>query len=138
MPVEREILRISLRCDESAPGIARRALGELDDVDPVREDALLVVSELVTNAVLHSEAESGDQLELVASVHAGRLRIAVTDPGRSESDPAPVRSEPSGNGGYGLRMLDAIAPRWGSERAGGMRVWAELTTRQPGSADYRR
>ena len=59
-----EILRLRLRCDASAPRLARRALERLDVITSVREEALLVTSELATNAVMHSGSEPSEEIEL--------------------------------------------------------------------------
>jgi anti-sigma regulatory factor (Ser/Thr protein kinase) len=121
-----ELLRRYLPCDSSAPRLARQALAGLDAIKPVRNDALLVASELVTNAVLHSGCHPSEQLEVVAETLPGGLRIVVTDPGRSDRAP---KLKPSfvGPGGNGLRVVDALARRWGTERREGLRVWAELS-----------
>lgn len=119
------LLRCLLPCDASAPRTVRRALGALDVIGPVRDDALLVASELVTNAVLHSGCDPSEEVEFVAELLPGTLRIAVTDPGRSGRAPAPQPNY-TGRGGFGLRAVAAIARRWGTERQTGRLVWAEL------------
>jgi anti-sigma regulatory factor (Ser/Thr protein kinase) len=120
-----ELLRRRLRCNASAPHLAREALGALGVIEPVRDDVLLVASELVTNAVLHSGCTPGEELALVAKLIPGGLEIAVTDPGRSDTTPTP-RPSYAGPGGVGLRIVEALARRWGTERRHGRRVWAEL------------
>jgi anti-sigma regulatory factor (Ser/Thr protein kinase) len=121
-----QTLRLRLRCDASAPKLAREAVGKLDVSGGVRDDALLVVSELATNAVLHSGCDPSEEIEVVAEFLPDALRIAVTDAGRSGSTPAPRAAEDFAPGGMGLRVVQAIARGWGAERLGGMRVWAEL------------
>ncbi len=120
-----ELLRRCLPCDASAPGLARQALAALDVIKPVRTDALLIASELVTNAVLHSGCDPSDEVEVVAETLPGGLRLEVTDPGRSGC--APTLKPPTEEaGGVGLRIVAELARRWGVERRGGTRVWAEL------------
>lgn len=119
------LLRRHLPCDASAPRLARQALAALDLIKSVRDDALLVASELVTNAVLHSGCDPSEEVEVVAEALPGALRIAVTDPGRSDSAPI-VKPSAGEAGGVGLRVVDALARRWGTERREGRRVWAEL------------
>ena len=119
-------LRLRLRCDSSAPKLAREAVGKLDVTGPARDDALLVVSELATNAVLHSGSDPNEEIEIVAEVLPDRLRIEVTDGGRSDNTPVPRADEYAGPGGIGLRVVQAIAHGWGTERGNGTRVWAEL------------
>jgi hypothetical protein len=56
-----ELLRLLMRCDSSAPRLARDALRTVAAIDLVRSDAILVVSELVSNAVLHAGCEPGER-----------------------------------------------------------------------------
>ncbi len=88
-----------------------------------RDDAALLVTELVANVVDHVGGEASLTLELTSS--EGWLRIAVRD----GSSVRPVVQELSQERprGRGLRMVRAIADRWGSEdHQGGKRVWFEL------------
>jgi anti-sigma regulatory factor (Ser/Thr protein kinase) len=121
-----EILRLRLRCDVSAPRLARKALERLTEIIPVREDALLVASELTSNAVLHSGAAPNGQIELCAKLVPEGLRIEVIDEGRSGDTPHTRESDIALPGGFGLPVVEAVSHRWGSERLRGMRVWAEL------------
>lgn len=114
----------------TAPGQARRHVASaLQDV-LTREDvesATLVVSELVTNAVLH--AGTGCEVHLVLEGRVLRLRVLDGEPRQ------PVRrlafSDELGTG-RGLRMLEVLARRWGVEQTvppepAGKAVWCELT-----------
>ena len=91
--------------------------------DDLTDDARLVVSELVTNAVVHAKTE----LELVLELRPNELRIRVTDQGAG-SRIAPSEAGASDTGGRGLHLVDALADRWGIEhrveRAPGTTVWA--------------
>ncbi|MGH2883721.1 MAG: hypothetical protein ACRDPA_13660 [Solirubrobacteraceae bacterium] len=49
-----ELLRLLMRCDASAPQLARDALRTVAAIDLIRSDAILVASELVSNAVMHA------------------------------------------------------------------------------------
>ena len=90
------------------------------------DDAALVASELTTNAIRHSGADPGDEIELRAILGIGVLVIEVIDGGRSDTSPHTRPPDTLLPGGFGLPVVAAIARRWGSERHGGMRVWAEL------------
>ncbi|WP_254792736.1 SpoIIE family protein phosphatase [Streptomyces sp. CC77] len=85
--------------------------------------ALLVVSELVTNAVAHTRGE----VRLDLTLAGDRLRIAVND----TSPRAPVRAASTdweATGGRGLLLVEAVSASWGSlPLGGGKQVWAELT-----------
>jgi anti-sigma regulatory factor (Ser/Thr protein kinase) len=88
-----------------------------------RDDAALLVTELVTNVVDHVGGEASLTLELESS--DGWLRIAVAD----GSSVRPVMRELDRDNprGRGLRLVQAIAARWGAEdHQGGKRIWLEL------------
>jgi anti-sigma regulatory factor (Ser/Thr protein kinase) len=87
------------------------------------DDAALLVTELVANVVDHVGGEASLAVELQLS--GGRLRIAVAD---GSSVPPVVRElDMHSPRGRGMRLVQAIADRWGSEdRDGGKRVWLEL------------
>jgi anti-sigma regulatory factor (Ser/Thr protein kinase) len=88
-----------------------------------RDDAALLVTELVANVVDHVGGEASLSLELELS--DGWLRIAVAD---GSSVRPVVRELDTGHPrGRGLRLVQEIADRWGSEEhRGGKRVWFEL------------
>lgn len=90
--------------------------------DSVLQDALVVVSELVTNAVVHAGTDS----DLEVRLSEGALEIRVTD----TSTRPPVRHVADGDPGTrgrGLVLLDALSSRWGIERlTGGKTVWVVL------------
>ncbi len=118
-------LRLSLRCDESAPRAVRDAMAALRCPGSVLGDAMLVASELVTNAVRHSLGTADDRLIVLIDTNRW-LRIAVLDPGRSGRR-AEVADRPGGRGGLGLKVVDQLARRWGARRReDGYQVWAEL------------
>jgi anti-sigma regulatory factor (Ser/Thr protein kinase) len=122
-------LQLRLDRDPQAPSLARAAVtgfcqrGELDD-DQASTLALLV-SELVSNAVMHSQAPPASSIVLsVRRLDDGALRVEVIDRG-SGFDAAP-RDPALSKGGYGLFLVDRQASRWGVDREGGTRVWFEL------------
>ncbi len=93
--------------------------------DALVEDARLVVTELVTNAIRHA----GTTIEVWLELRQGSMHIAVTD---HASGTVGVRSsEPSSDEqeGRGLRIVAAVSDRWGvtqTEHGEGKVVWAEL------------
>ncbi|MFL5859195.1 MAG: ATP-binding protein [Solirubrobacteraceae bacterium] len=116
---------MSVRCDEHAPRAVRTALSRLDGLGRVLSDAMLIASELVNNAVLHSSCTAADSLD-VRVTRNGRVRLCVLDPGVS-GRAARITERPMGLGGLGLKIVQQLAEDWGSHRAGqGHEVWAEL------------
>ncbi|GLW72767.1 hypothetical protein Kpho02_50660 [Kitasatospora phosalacinea] len=91
-------------------------------VDEEADTALLVVSELVTNAVAHTQGE----IRLDLTLTGDRLRVAVND----ASSRAPVRVESSdweATGGRGLLLVAAMSAAWGSvPLGGGKQVWCDI------------
>ena len=122
-----ELLRLLMRCDSSAPRLARDALRAVAAIDLVRSDAILVVSELVSNAVMHAGCEPGEEIELVVEMRSTAVRLAITDRGCSDEAPTVRGPEYPGPGGLGLRIVETLAHCWGVERRSGTLVWAELS-----------
>jgi anti-sigma regulatory factor (Ser/Thr protein kinase) len=104
----------------------RDAVREIAGIGWLVGDAMLVASELVSNAVIHSGAGSNELIEVHVVLGEDRLLISVRDPGRSGRIAKP-RSDEDAFGGLGLRLVQQLSERWGAERNDGQRVWAELS-----------
>jgi anti-sigma regulatory factor (Ser/Thr protein kinase) len=118
-------LALELPAEPESAAAARRAVeGGLALEGETLETVKLLVSELVTNSVRHAGLPSGAEIALRARVGGGLVRVEVCDTGRG-FDPAD-RAEPSEAGGWGLRLVEALADRWGVETAPVVRVWFEL------------
>lgn len=105
---------------------------------PLAETLILLVSELVTNAVVHtgcaavvrlflpgvgSDAESPDPAPGAGA--EGVVRLEVAD--RSTRAPVPRCVDGEATGGRGLALVDGLADRWGwSAEGAGKRIWCEL------------
>ncbi|GGV16212.1 hypothetical protein GCM10010293_09580 [Streptomyces griseoflavus] len=89
------------------------------------ETAELVVSELVTNAIVHTASS-----HIVCELHEGGdlVRIAVRDEGCAPDRPrANTRQRPDDEHGRGLLLVDALCHSWGAHEQGpGLLVWADL------------
>ena len=124
-----EALEVTLPLDARAPGAARIVVEGLRGRVPpsVLDDALLVVSELVTNSVRHSGAPDGAVVVIRVQLTGTMVRLEVEDPGPRRRD-RPAGPGSRGGGGFGLNLVRALSERWGLERvvAGGTRVWAQL------------
>lgn len=93
-------------------------------LDDLVDDALLVLSELVANAVLHGRGPIVVALERLT----GGVRIEVCDEG--DGAVSVVRGPLDRVSGRGLMIVDHVTDRWGVDPAGdGLSVWAELTVR---------
>jgi anti-sigma regulatory factor (Ser/Thr protein kinase) len=118
---------LELQRNVEAPGIARAAVnricGSLDLSQSEQHTLTLLVSELVSNAVLHSSGPADAPVFLAATVGEDVVQIAVTDAGRGF---APRPQDHRTGGGYGLYLVDRAASRWGIDQVDGTRVWFEL------------
>ena len=112
----------SLESVPAAGGEARRHLAGLADRLPAGAfgDLRTVVSELVNNCVVHG---SGGPIELsIEHASSGFIRGTVSDGGMG---PVEISSQRVGHGGYGLRLVDLLACRWGVN-VPSRDVWFEL------------
>ena len=111
-----------------APGLARRLISETFDgtLDGGELDrAMLLVSELVTNAVRHGRGK----ITLKGSLDQDRLLVEVIDEG-SGFERVVRDSEFDEVGGWGLGIVDAEASRWGVHE-GTTHVWFEIERSGP-------
>lgn len=114
-------LRLPPRTD-SVPAARRYARDELRDSSADVDTVLLLVSEVVTNAVLHARSE----VVVVVQQRGGVARVEVSD--SSPVRPRPHRFTAESATGRGLRLLEQLALRWGTDPSedGGKVVWFEV------------
>ncbi len=94
----------------------------IDGVPPARRtDVLLLVSELVSNSIIH--ADEGADIEVAVTSRPGRVRVEVSDEGPG-IDPHMAESAT----GWGLRLVELLSDSWGIGRPPGGRVWFEVDT----------
>lgn len=110
--------------------VVRAVLADARVSTDATETALLLVSELVTNAVLHADGRP----VLDVAVAPERLRISVSDTGHGMPEVQtdnPLLSDH----GRGMLLVDSLSSRWGSEPTGprGKRVWFELEASSAGA-----
>ena len=118
-------LRATLRAEPEQVAEARRLVSDYlrDRGEEDGEVAVLLTSELVTNAILYGHGP----LELRAHTEGSALRIEVRD--QEPASPPVLRSDADLTeiGGRGLQLVDTLADRWGwSAEAEGKVVWFEL------------
>jgi anti-sigma regulatory factor (Ser/Thr protein kinase) len=89
-------------------------------------DARLLVSELVANAIEHVSEEG--HIELRIDVDERRLRVEVLDPGPGFT-PVPRPPDAPKDSGWGLHFIAQVADRWAVDVEGRARVWFELESR---------
>jgi anti-sigma regulatory factor (Ser/Thr protein kinase) len=115
---------INLEPHPSSAGEARRFVRRtLEDwgLIHMEEAAVLLTSELITNAMLHA----GSPMELKLHRRVGLLRVEVCDDSRRE--PARRHYEADATTGRGLALVEALASEWGVDTAGnGKSVWFTL------------
>ena len=120
------VLRLALPPDVPAVRLARRATRDalaawqLADLE---EDAVLLVSELVTNAIRHAVDTGAIGLELTSADTWLRLEVQDGDPHWRLKPSSPDDDE----SGFGFVLVDSLAGRWGIRRVcAGKAVWVEL------------
>jgi anti-sigma regulatory factor (Ser/Thr protein kinase) len=108
----------------SARRFVAAALRRWECADDLVDLALLLTSELVTNAYRHA----GTETRVTVGVDGDRVRVEVRDIGSGEPELRP--HDTSRVDGRGLQIVDALAERWGYEsNDGGTSVWFELVHR---------
>ena len=124
---DRYVIDLQLRHDREAPAIARSFAEEHSDDLPTHLmcDAELLVSELVTNAVLHGRPQITLHIDLDPPV----MGVSVSDGGNGFQRPStlPPPSQPHGRG---LLIVEAIARQHGitmMAESPGTTVWFELS-----------
>ncbi len=117
-----------LPADSISPTAARewaRLTGCQEHAVPLLNEALLLISELVTNAVLHG----GPPILLAIECDGDLLRVRVRD--GSPAVPVPRVAGPDAEGGRGMTLVDLLTDTWGvvpvaDEHGIGKQVWFEL------------
>lgn len=123
--------RIRLPFDLSTPGIARTKLAAFLTVQRAApsavDDALIVLSEMIANAISHGEPGSEGTIEITWSIDASRglLELSVHDAGEGASL-EPIDFDNDSLSGRGLSIISRVADRWWVDMTSGTRVNAEL------------
>ena len=110
--------------------LARQYLAQVLEGSPVAEDAVLCLSELASNAVVHSRSrQPGGAFTVRAQLQSQHLRVEVCDQGGSWDSSGRLNAEDQN--GRGLLIVGRLAARWGCEghSESGWTVWFELDTR---------
>lgn len=103
---------------------ARRCLALLLDGSPAADDAAVCLSELATNAVIHSRSRDGGHFTVTIYAADHHLRVEVRDQG----GPWESRPEPDERRGRGLLIVSKLADSWGrdGDSTSGWTVWFDM------------
>ncbi|MEW2548949.1 ATP-binding protein [Streptomyces sp. NPDC047002] len=129
-----QVLQVQLEigADPAEVGRARRwvrsrlAGSGMERDEPTAESLVLIVSELVTNAVVHAGCPAVLRILFgLGAADAGTVRVEVAD--ACATPPSPRHARGDDTGGRGLELVDGLADRWGWQPEGaGKRVWCEV------------
>ncbi|MER5874897.1 MULTISPECIES: ATP-binding protein [unclassified Streptomyces] len=124
-------VQLEIRPDPAEVGRARRwarsrlAGSGIEADEPLAETLILLVSELVTNAVVHTGCPAVLRLCLPGGGDAATVRLEVAD--SCARPPIPRHAEGDETNGRGLELVDGLADRWGWNPEGaGKRIWCEV------------
>lgn len=121
-------LELELERSVDAPSVARAAIvGFCQDSDSSPSTiatVMLLVSEIVTNAVVHPDVDPPGKVELFAQLGKEIIRVEVSDEGTGFT---PKKRNPGQlGGGFGLYLLEKESARWGVESSPHTKVWFEV------------
>lgn len=134
-------VQLEVGADPAEVGRARRwarsrlAGSGIEADEPVAETLILLISELVTNAVVHTGCPAVLRMLLprVLADAPGTVRVEVAD--RSSRPPAQRHADGDDTNGRGLELVDGLADRWGWQPEGaGKSIWCEVDRCEPGVA----
>jgi anti-sigma regulatory factor (Ser/Thr protein kinase) len=133
VPGSNHSLSRTLRAQPQAAGEARRAVATLALPAATRESLALIVSELVTNSILHAGLTADDAIALQVDNGGDHVRLAVHDGGPGFTS-AGADADPLGVGGNGLVMAAALSDSWGVDcDEDGCTVWCDVATADSGA-----
>lgn len=126
---------VHLPCAPASVALARRALSDelraAGIFDHAVSDAALVISELLSNAILHAYPLPGERLQVTWAVNGTTVEVAVSD-GGSATMPHAGHPSPSSLSGRGLGIVEHLSQAWGVRTEEiGLTVWAVLPAPRP-------
>lgn len=122
---------IRLPLEPATAGIARTKLAAFllhhAASDAVIDDALIVLGEMIANAISHGEPTADGSVEISWSISHGLLELSVYDAGTGAAL-KPIDFDRDSLSGRGLSIISRVADRWWVDMTQGTRVSAELKT----------
>lgn len=122
---------VRLPFEASSSGIARTKLAGFLTINgasaDIIDDALIVLGEMVANAISHGVPGDGNTMEVGWSIDPGRqlLELSVHDDGEGGTL-TPIDFDEDSLSGRGLSIINRVADRWWVDMSAGTRVGAEL------------
>jgi anti-sigma regulatory factor (Ser/Thr protein kinase) len=129
------VLRVLPGSPESANTARLLARQVLGDNHPAVETVQLLISELVTNAIMHSESGTpGGTVTVALCPGPAGVLVQVRDNGGPSAPSLTATSESVAEHGYGLLLVDALADCWGTVACVEGRVtWCRVVGDRPAS-----
>jgi anti-sigma regulatory factor (Ser/Thr protein kinase) len=136
-------LELSVPPDLSSLADVRRSFDAFGLPPRVRQNAQLLVTELVSNSIRHAQLRADERIRIWAGWSGRRLKVIVRDrdhgPHGRPSQPVgiagSIRPAPGAESGWGLFIVNQLATRWGAIHDGGPGYWFELDASPPASRD---
>ena len=130
-------LELSVPPETSVVADVRRSFDALALPTDVRDDARLLVTELVSNSIRHAALRSDERIRISATWSGHSLKVVVRDHehGRPVRIAGSIRPLPGAGSGWGLFIVDQLASRWGAVHDGGAGFWFELDALSLGNRD---
>jgi serine/threonine-protein kinase RsbW len=114
----------------SAPSMARTRLASFLTLNRVPshliDDAMIVLSEMVANAVSHGSPDPAGRMEVTWTINGDLLELSVLDAGTG-AKLEPIDFDNDSLSGRGLSIINRVADRWWVDISQGTSVHAELT-----------
>jgi anti-sigma regulatory factor (Ser/Thr protein kinase) len=119
---------MSFVAEPQAVPAARNALTALDGfiAEDARDKLHLLVSEVLSNAVVHGSRRPTDSIAMRVGLATGTIRVQVKDRGPGLAEMPRMRRGELRAQGWGLFLVDKLADRWGVGGVGANELWFEL------------
>lgn len=115
-----------------ARALVREVVGVSASPDAA-DDCVLVLSELLANAVRHGRIEPGRTISVRVGMTDDTVRLEIEHPGASQAFAVDI-GQGLRSSGFGLRIVHGIAARWGASLDEHTTVWAEIPLAADGHA----